>query len=209
MKNKKLIIILLLIVAAGIMSWTTYLKEYDQKDTISIHSFPKEINGWTSEELEITDDEYAILETRNAFTRKYTGPEGQVVYMFTVYSQYNRKVAHPPEVCYTGSGIKVISNTVDTIPVPEQNVTIKAHKLALERRRYKQVAYYWFKVGDTFTASYWKQQLRIAFKNLIGQPEGSALIRVSATHDGDDQQAVADIKQFTRLALPAIYKHLP
>lgn len=209
MKNNKLTIILLLIVGAGVMSWTTYLKDFDQQDTVSIHSFPKEIGGWTSEELPITDDEYAILETRNAFTRKYTGPEGQVVYLFTVYSQYNRKVAHPPEVCYTGSGIKVVGNTVDTIPVPEYNLTIKAHKLALERRRLKQVAYYWFKVGDAFTASYWKQQAKIAFKNLIGRPEGSALIRVSATHNGDEAQAVADIKQFTRLAMPAIYKHLP
>lgn len=209
MKNNKLIIIICLIVGAGIMSWTTYLKEYDQQDTVNIHTFPKEINGWTSEELPITDDEYDILETRNAFTRKYTGPEGEVVYMFTVYSQFNRKVAHPPEVCYTGSGIKVVSNVVDTIPVPEQGMDIKAHKLALERRHVKQVAYYWFKVGDSFTASYWKQQLQIALKNLIGKPEGSALIRVSATHNGDDSAATESIKQFVRLVLPSIQKHLP
>ncbi|MCA9404307.1 MAG: EpsI family protein [Candidatus Omnitrophica bacterium] len=209
MKINKYIIILLLIVGAGAVSWTTYLKEFNEEDTVSIHSFPQEINGWVSEELPITEDEYAILETRNVFTRKYTGPKGQIVYFFTVYSQYNRKVAHPPEVCYTGSGIKVVSNTVDAIPIPEHNVTIKAHKLRLERRHLKQVAYYWFKVGDTFTPSYWQQQLRIAIKNLLGRPEGSALIRVSAVYNGDDQQAVEDIKEFTRLVLPAIYKHLP
>lgn len=209
MKVNKLTVIILLIVAAGVMSWTTYLKEFNEEDTVSIHSFPTEINGWVSEELPITEDEYAILETRNVFTRKYTGPAGQVVYLFTVYSQYNRKVAHPPEVCYTGSGIKVVSNTVDSIPVPELDVTIKAHKLQLERRHLKQVAYYWFKVGNSFTPSYWHQQIQIAFKNLIGRPEGSALIRVSAVHGGDDQRAVEDIKEFTRLVLPAIYKHLP
>ena len=38
--------------------------------------FPKEIDGWTSEELTITDDEYAILETRNAFIREYTNAAG-------------------------------------------------------------------------------------------------------------------------------------
>ena len=106
-------------------------------------------------------------------------------------------------------GIKVVSNTVDAIPIPEHNVTIKAHKLRLERRQLKQVAYYWFKVGDSFTPSYWQQQLRIAIKNLLGRPEGSALIRVSAVYNDDDQQAVEDIKEFTRLVLPAIYKHLP
>ena len=200
---------IVLLAISGVVSWTTYLKDYNQQDTVSIHTFPKEINGWVSEESPISDDEYAILETRNAFVRKYTSPKGQEVYLFTVYSQNNRKVSHPPEVCYTGSGIQVSSNVIDTIEVPANKLTIKAHKLGLDQRYYKQIAYYWFKVGKSFTPSYWHQQLKIAFKNLIGRPEGSALIRVSAIVEGDESQTVADIKEFTRLIMPHLFEHLP
>lgn len=209
MKDKKIIFVIGLVLISGIVSWTTYLKDYKQEDTVSIHTFPKEINGWVSEEMTITDVEYAILETRNAFVRKYTGPQGQEVYLFTVYSQNNRKVSHPPEVCYSGSGYQVSSNIIDTIPVPAKNMAITAHKLVLEHGEYKQIAYYWFKVGESFTPSYWKQQMLIAFKNLVGKPEGSALIRVSASVNGNEGKAVADIKEFTALMIPHIFEHLP
>lgn len=209
MKNKKLIAVFVLVAVSGIVSWSTYLREYIQEDTVNIHTFPKEINGWVSEEIPISDVEYAILETHNAFVRRYTNPQGKEVYMFTVYSQKNRKVSHPPEVCYTGSGIRVSSNVIDTIHVPEGNITIKAHKLGLEQRNFKQIAYYWFKVGKSFTPSYFKQQLMILTKNFVGRPESSALIRVSATVLTDEESAVADIKEFTTVMLPHIFQHLP
>lgn len=50
----------------------------------------KEIGGGTFEELTITDDEYAILETRNAFVREYSngdGKEGQQTKMIVSFSK--------------------------------------------------------------------------------------------------------------------------
>ena len=208
MKNKKLIIIFILLALSGAVSWNTYLKEYNQEDTVDIHIFPKEIAGWTSEELPITEDEYAILETRNVFARKYKGPKGQEIYFFTIYSQYNRKVSHPPEVCYTGSGVKVASNVVETVDVASDR-TIDMHKLLLEHKLYRQIAYYWFKIGESYTPSYWKQQITITVNNLIGKPKGSALIRVSAGIRSTPEAAEADIKEFIRLIYPKLNQYLP
>ena len=71
--------ILILFIVSAAISWQLYFKVYSQKDTVSIHSFPKDIREWTAEELPITKQEKAILETDNVFARRYTNRMGVYV----------------------------------------------------------------------------------------------------------------------------------
>lgn len=206
-KNIKFFILLGLMAFSCLISWNLYFKEYVQKDTVSIHKFPKTIGEWTAEEVPISDEEYAILETRNAFNRRYTTPSGKAVYLFIVYSQNNRKVSHPPEICYTGGGVSVLSNKVLTLPA---DINLQVNELQLEKNQYQQVAYYWFKVGNSFIVNYWKQQLMIAFKTLISQPASSAMIRVSSTMNRESPQEAASVQEeFIRQILPLVPQYLP
>jgi len=209
-KNISYIFILILFVLSGIISWGLYFKEYSQSDTVDIHHFPKVIGDWESEELVITEEEYAILETRNAFTRKYTNSKGDSVYLFTIYSQNNRKVSHPPELCYTGSGATVLSKAPAQIPISQGEV-IEVNQVIVEYGQAQQVLYYWFKVGDGFTPGYWKQQILIGLNTLTGKPASSALIRLSSTvqGEGEVEKAKQVIKDFSPLIMPHIQKYLP
>lgn len=207
-RNIKNLLILFLLILACTMSWSFYFKNYIQQDTVNIHVFPKEIGDWSSQELIITDDDYAVLETRNAFVRKYTSKESKEVHLFTVYSQNNRKVSHPPEICYTGGGITVLDNKSTEIKTNDNSI-IPARKLTLEQGRFEHVAYYWFKVGDTFTSNYWKQQFRIALNTFLGKKASSALIRLSAVvENGNKSKSEEDIQDFARLILPHLKEHL-
>ena len=167
-KNKNFTIILTLFVIAGIVGWVLYFKRYAQADTISIYAFPKEIGAWKSEEMPIKDDEYAILETRNAFVRKYTNGAGQAVYLFLIYSQNNRKVSHPPEICYTGGGASILSDSKETIATIDPALSFDVNSLDLSLGPIKHLSLYWFKIGSAFTSNYWKQQILIALKTLLG-----------------------------------------
>jgi len=208
-KDKKTIVIIILLLVSTAASWNLYFKEYVQKDTVDIHQFPRTIHGWSSEEIPITEDEYAILETHNAFVRKYSGPQGKEVYLFIVYSQNNRKVSHPPEICYTGGGFTILNKDADTIKMPDANQVIHTKRLTMERGNLKQLTYYWFKVGETFTSSYVKQQFLIAVKSLLGKPSSSAMISVSAViNPGGKARSMENIKEFSRLILPDIVKYL-
>jgi EpsI family protein len=209
--DKSFLLIIALFAVAGAISGIQYSRQYIQKDTVNIHVFPKEIGGWTATELPITDKEYDILETRNAFTRKYVNPDGKAVYLFIVYSQYNRKVSHPPEVCYTGSGATISKGVVVEIPADSlKQKNIKANKLWVEQSVYQQLMYYWFKVGNTFTPSYWQQQILIALKSLLGQPSSSAMVRLSVdVEDKDEQKAVKLIEDFSSQITPLLFKYLP
>lgn len=210
MKDRSFIVIVVLLLLAAAVTWQLYFKEYHQADTVSIHIFPNEIAGWTAKEIPISDGDYAILETRNAFVRRYTNPAGQFVDLFIIYSQNNRKVSHPPEICYTGSGATILSSVTQMIPLQVPAMTIRANKLTVEQRNNQQFMYYWFKVGDTFTSNYWQQQMLIALKTVTGKPASSALIRLSSDINPDyPQKNAALIEDFTRAITPLLFKYLP
>jgi EpsI family protein len=209
MKNIKFYAIVFLLIVSGLLSWNFYLKIYRQSDTVDIHQFPKTIGDWTAREMTITDLEYSILETRNAFSREYTNSAGKSVYVFIVYSQSNRKVSHPPEICYTGGGLAILEHVVVPFHSKEEPAFF-VNRLHLEQKGFRQNAYYWFKVGDTFTPIYWKQQFLIASKTLLGKPSSSAMVRLSAdVKDGDSQQADQLAQSFAQLITPLLYQYLP
>ena len=202
--------ILVLFVSVGTVSWRVYFKSYAQADSINIHHFPKVIGNWTSEEIAISEDEKALLETDNVFVRRYTNDKIDEVFLFIVYSQNNRKVSHPPEICYIGGGATILDNVRDSIVLENEDSVVDVNRLKVERGRITQIFTYWFKIGDSFTPSYWKQQAIIAYKSLLGQPSSSALIRISSTvNNGKDSEATELIKKFGRLIIPHLQQYLP
>jgi EpsI family protein len=194
-----------------VLSWNLYFTNFSQKDTLDIKTFPKTIGTWTSEDLPISKEDLSMLETDNAFVRRYTDrTSGAEVYLYIVYSQHNRKVAHPPELCYTGSGISIIENVHDPIPVEYKSLTIPTNRLKLLRKNYEHISFYWFKVGERFTANYWEQQILIAFNALLGGKSGSSLVRISADVVNDNnEKAIRNVKSFANLITPALFEYLP
>ncbi len=205
------LIICLTLALTMIVSWSLYYRQVKEEDSVDITKFPKTIGTWSSVDMHITKDEFAILETNNAFARKYTNAiDKSVVYLYIVYSQDNRKVAHPPEVCYTGSGISVQERPRVKIKVNYKNMLITSNCLRLNKGDFNQVVYYWFKVGDRFTPSYWKQQILIAFNTLLGKKTSSALVRISTDiTTGNTEKASQRIKTFTDLITRELFTYLP
>jgi EpsI family protein len=210
-KNRGTLFIKGVLVILIVLSWNLYFTNFSQRDTIHISVFPKTIGTWTSEDLPISEEDLSMLETDNAFVRRYTNrANGAEIYMYIVYSQHNRKVAHPPELCYTGAGISIIQNVHDPIPVEYNNLTIPTNRLKLLRKNYEHIAFYWFKVGGRFTANYWEQQLLIAFNALKGSTAGSSMIRLSADVVNDNpEKAIQNIKSFANLITPELFQYLP
>ena len=207
--NGSYIVLIFLLIIAGIISWSQFFKTYHQQDTINIHQFPKEIGDWKSWDLPIPEDVYAILETRNVFTRQYSDSAGKEAYLMLVYSQNNRKVSHPPEICYAGSGVSILSNEPIYVKL-NSGKSIKVNRLFVEQRNIQQMMYYWFKVGDSYTSNYWKQQLLIVWKTLLGKSASSALIRISVPIDAAGPvKAEATSNEFLQTIFPYFKEYLP
>lgn len=207
--KKNNIFLLICFITAIVISWPLYFNNYAAPDTVNIHVFPMVIGDWTAKELPISEYDYGILETHNAFTRMYTHKDGKQVMLYMIYSQHNRKVAHPPEICYTGGGATIISKYPYKIS-DGKNALLTVNRVIIDNDAYQQIMYYCFKIGNSYTPSYWKQQALIGLKTLLHKPSSSAMIRLTTVLDDDDEENAAKIiDAFTKEILPLIPQYLP
>ena len=130
---KSFLVITTLLVLASFIAWKSSLINNTRRDTININDFPKQIGGWSSSNIPLSKLDLEVLGTDNVFVRRYNDPLGNVIYLYIAYSQTNRNVTHPPEICYAGWGISILENTSDKVTLRTNNTIIKVKRLLLKK----------------------------------------------------------------------------
>jgi EpsI family protein len=159
-----------------------------------MRSFPQQIGDWKGKDLTVTEDEYQILETRNLIVREYTNSSGQKIGLFIIYSETNRSVFHPPEVCFLGSGIKIADKSVEQINAGKLNFS--ANKMYAEKNNFRELVLYCYSADKFYTANFYLQQAIFTWNQLFAKNRGGATIRVSMAMGKNEEQALASLKQF-------------
>jgi len=206
MNNKTFFIVCVILAVVAVVGIIAYLPaRMDIGLKVKVSDFPLTVGEWRGKELPIEDDVYRILETRNLFIREYKNKAGDLVYMYVVYSEDNRKVSHPPEVCLMGGGVTVVGKTpVQLTPV------IRANKLLVEKADARDLMVYWYKAGKFYTDSYMKQQLKVVLGRIFGKRSAGAMIRLSTDiKNADEQSAIKLIQSFTSQIEPLLEKYVP
>ncbi len=206
MNNRTFIIVamVMVIIAAGVI--VSYLpSRKDITATIKVADFPKSFGSWKGEDVTLDKSVFEILETTNLFVREYTNNAGQKVGLYIVYSEDNRKVSHPPEVCLMGGGETITDKTV--VQVTPQ---IKGTRLVIEKAGSKGMFVYWFKAGDSYSPSYLEQQSRVVMGRLMGKRTAGALIRLSTDiDDAGEKAAYEKLAKFAAEIEPLLRKYVP
>jgi len=206
MSNKVFIIaILILIVVAGV-SISSYLPaRVDAAARIRVSDFPMAIGEWQATDIPLSERDYEILETRNLIMRDYKNTQGDSVVLYIVYSEDNRKVSHPPEVCYMGSGASIVNKSAVQI-----TDSIRAMKLITEAPKNEQMVVYWYKAGSLYTDEYLKQQLKVVVDRMLRKRTSGALLRISTDiKDNDQESALRLLRTFASQIEPLLEKHIP
>lgn len=167
--------------------------------TVSISKFPMQVNEWSAKDLEVDERAYEILETRNLILREYTKGSSKV-YLYAIYSEDNRKVSHPPEVCFEGSGITIVKKSKFPLELASGK-KISANLLEVEKEGTINLVVYFYKAGPYYVDNYLKQQMKIALAALQFKRTSGAMIRFSAeVNPKMPEQAAADIREFANQA---------
>ena len=194
----------------GFITIGTYSSPPDS-DRLFTADFPLIIDGWTGREVGMSDETYKLLETRDAIYREYRNRKGELLELVIVYSRGNRKVVHPPDVCFQGGGWR--RQLKDVIPVPHRSKPglERVNRLILDRNGMKQVALYWYKIGSEQTSSYLGQQVRYLLSSLLRRNRSIALVRISsyAPDPAGVQSETQKLLSFAALIAPLIPKYLP
>jgi len=205
MNNKTFIIVAIILVAVAIVGLVSYLPtRFDISSKVKVADFPKVIGEWSATDIALSERDYEILETRNLIMRDYKNTKGDSIYLYIVYSEDNRKVSHPPEICYMGSGVTIADKSTAQI-----TDSIKATKMLVEKADSRQLVIYWFKAGSLNTDKYLRQQLKIVIDRMLGKRTSGALIRVSTDINGSSDVSLKLLKEFCGEIEPLLSSYVP
>lgn len=207
MSNKNFVLITIILAAVAAFSILTYLPNKNASDKeAQMADFPKRIGEWEATDIPLSANDLAILETNNLIMREYKNVSTQdIIYLYIIYSAGNRKVVHPPEICYSGGGATIIEKS--TVPVTN---TIQANKFTVEDKDSRQLVSYWFRSGNFNTYNYMQQQLKMVINRTLRKKTSGAMIRVSTTiKDNNQEAALSLIKSFCGQIQPILDKYIP
>lgn len=177
-------------------SLNLYFHQRSAHDKLDIRTFPYTIGDWKGQDLKIEDYEYKILETRNLITREYVNPKGDRLNLFIIYSETNRSVFHPPEVCMVGSGIEILDKEVESFNYGNKSCT--ANKIYTGKDDYRGMSLYCYKAGKIHTDKFYLQQAYFALNQLLGRRVKGATIRVSMAIKENKETTLAILKDFMK-----------
>ena len=180
---------------------------------IEFSNLPLKLDSWKGSDIQIDEELYEMLGTRDVLIRQYQDDKGNCVDLAVVYSAENRQSFHPPELCFLGGGVELIGKTREEIALGQGDV-LSVNKLVMRMQEKggdssantKVLAWYWFSAGNRFMSSFYKQQAHVTLDALKGRGIKGALIRVSAWGKSPDLEDRA--KSFIRKAAPYLKKTL-
>ncbi len=182
-----------------------------QQKAVYAKQLPIFINGWSGKDIKVDEQALEILETNDVLMRDYKKEGNPFIQLCIVYASNNRKVSHPPEVCYKGTGWSL----EEKIPVvfsikSDEFPELRANKLILEKGDKKQLVLYWYKCNSDYTTNYYKQQINVVKSEIITGKSTSGLIRISTPIvNNDEEVAMMRVQRFSLNMLPLITKYLP
>lgn len=187
-------VLIVMLIAASAVSLGLFNREMVASDKLDVHTFPMTVGEWMGRELPITEKEYDILETRNLISREYINNSGDKLYLFIIYSETNRSVFHPPEVCMIGSGLCITDKQIESFNVEGKVFT--TNKLFAEKGRLKKIILNCYKVGNIYTSNFYLQQARLALYQIFRRNVPGATLRVSMAVENDRAVTLATLKKF-------------
>jgi len=205
--TKRYMITAILLLITALTTFGAYsIRSYS--GVLYTQSIPVTIGDWHGRDLPVSGRTYDILETEDIVTREYSNSSGDRVFLSVVFARSNRKVAHPPEVCFAGGGWSRIDRGVHSISVSGRN--LKLNRLVLQRGAERQIAMYLYKSGKRLTNNYYAQQLNIILNGMLHRNVSSALIRVSSySASGDIEKSTELAGEFARTVIPIVEGCLP
>lgn len=185
--------IMVMLIATSFFAVNLFFQQKTSHDKLNISVFPQRIDEWSGKDIALTEKEYDILETRNLVFREYTNLSGKKLFLFIIYSETNRSVFHPPEVCLIGSGVAIVDKRVEAMKSGKYDFV--TNKLYLEKNNAKELVLYCYKAGKFYTDNFYFQQAYLALHQVFGKRVPGATIRISMPL-GSEESMLPILKKF-------------
>ena len=188
---------------------------------IKLDELPMELGQWKGENMPVAEKVYKVLGTETVLSRRYTNKKEKVITCTIVYSEGERTSMHPPELCFTMGGGKIINRGKELIRIkglsPDQDIdggsakpfNLRVNAFSGKLQRGKELVYYWFIVGDRALTNYYKRQFYTAWDALCRRKSKEAMVRVGTFfEEGGLHRARQRLEDFINEVFPILPEYL-
>jgi hypothetical protein len=149
-KNIHLRLILLLLVALGLRFALT-AREVRLAAGYTLDRLPAELGGRPAVDLPLSAFEVELLAPEGgAILQRRYDLGTQCVWLAAVQSRTDWRVQHPPQICYTAQGWRILEQGGHTLP--ERGLRVQ--RMLVEKDADRRVVYYFYTDGQHWTSSY-------------------------------------------------------
>jgi EpsI family protein len=185
------LILILVMGAAGVYAQVLGGRRVESGALPDLRGIPAQIDGWMSEDFEMTESSTAVLGADEYLNRRYEDSRGAQVWVFMAYfrEQQVGSQIHSPRNCVPGSGWEVRSLSRQKLLLG--GVDQSAQQMMIERSGQRQEMLYWFRTrGGTMTGEY-ALKWDLLRNSLLGRPTNAVFVRFSAIES--DADAMRDL----------------
>jgi len=181
----------------------------------ALSEFPREVDGRTAKDLELSPEALAVLGPGDFLVRDYADLAGQryPVNLYIAYFQSQRTgdTIHSPKNCLPGAGWTPLQ--VDRVPLRgPQGEAITVNRYILGNGDQKLLALYWYQAhGRVVSSEYTAKLYLVADAMRLNRTDGS-LVRVLTVIEPNSQSYDAAQKRVTDFAesiIPQLDQYIP
>lgn len=178
----------------------------DKRPPVGLLDLPERIGPYEQigEDLEVAPRVREILQTSLILMRNYKTPQGWPIQLQIVYTGASRRSLHFPEYCLVGAGYEILEQY--SAPV---GFDFNAKRLVLGKGSHEQAVLYWFKTDDNFTGNFFLNSWYWAKNQVTFGAPTSAMIKLSTTMGGRDEEAIfAMLEDFAQKLKPILLEQV-
>lgn len=161
-------------------------------------SLPLSLGRWKGEHAAVDKRVVQGTGAESTVDRLYRNVSGQVVILHSaLFSQYELTPPHPPELCYSVAGFRIVDSTSVELPIVE-STKVAVRLLTVERNGHVTYVLYWYQLEDrVFLDSYGQRAAILSFR---GQKTRPRMIKVMLQIAVPQKEAAKEL--LTDFALP-------
>jgi len=164
---------------------------------------------WRGYDMRLSEQVLTVLGTRDYLLRRYVRPGEAPVDVAVIFSMDNRKGTHPPDLCLEGTGQEIIAKADLEVARSGDRDELPCRELLIQSGSKLYYFLYTYKCGQTYTRSFWRQQLTIFMNGMLNRNSSGALIRISTRVTGEVEAARRRAAEMLAVAAPHLDRGLP
>ena len=175
-------------------------------------TIPREIEGFVSRDLELSEEEIRVAGISNYLMRVYrpkgsTGASAFSVYVGYYDQQGQGKTIHSPKNCLPGAGWEILASRPAEIATSEGSVTVK--RVVLQRNDERALVLYWYQGRGRVQANEYVVKWDLLRDSALKGRSDEALVRIVVPIDESEDNAFDLSVIVASEILPSVYRALP